>query len=256
MTASAFSLSRLLLVLCVVLAPVASHAADDQPSGTNSFNTPSYPSATPAKPGGQTTPGGQGDTSGQRSIQNFNAADPAMRGAQGGNQLDTAPRRADLPPAKPGEFQKFVETATGRLLPIFGNSFFIDNADAFAPVDSVPVSADYTVGPGDEILLRAWGSIDVDYRSKVDRNGLLSLPKIGSFNVAGVKASDLEKHLRAQIGRLYTNFNLNVSLGQLRGVKVFVVGPARRPGVFTLSSQSTMLSARSEEHTSELQSPC
>ena len=243
MTASAFSLSRLLLVLCVVLAPVASHAADDQPSGTNSFNTPSYPSATPAKPGGQTTPGGQGEASGQRSIQNFNAADPAMRGAQGGNLLDTAPRRADLPPAKPGEFQKFVETATGRLLPIFGNSFFIDNADAFAPVDSVPVSADYTVGPGDEILLRAWGSIDVDYRSKVDRNGLLSLPKIGSFNVAGVKASDLEKHLRAQIGRLYTNFNLNVSLGQLRGVKVFVVGPARRPGVFTLSSQSTMLSA-------------
>ena len=243
MTASAFSLWRLLLVVCVVLAPIASRAADDQPTGTNSFNTPSYPSATPAKAGGQVAPGGQGDVAGQRSIQNFNAADSANRGAQSGNALDTPPRRTDPPPAKPGEFQKFVETATGRLLPLFGNSFFIDNADAFAPVDNVPVSADYTVGPGDEIVLRAWGSIDVDYRAKVDRNGLLSLPKIGSFNVAGVKASDLEKHLRAQIGRLYTNFNLNVSLGQLRGLKVFVVGPARRPGVFSLSSQSTMLSA-------------
>ena len=71
----------------------------------------------------------------------------------------------------------------------------------------------------------------------------MNLPRIGSFTVAGVKAADLERHLRAQIGRLYTNFNLNVSLGQLRAVKVFVVGPAQRPGVYTLSSQSTLLSA-------------
>ncbi|MFG5408830.1 SLBB domain-containing protein [Piscinibacter sakaiensis] len=109
--------------------------------------------------------------------------------------------------------------------------------------DAVPVSADYVVGPGDEVMLRAWGAIDVDYRSRVDRNGLLNLPKVGSFSVAGVKAADLEAHLRAQISRLYTNFNLSVTLGQLRAVKVFVVGPAQRPGVYTLPSQSTLLSA-------------
>ncbi|MEO8057352.1 MAG: SLBB domain-containing protein [Burkholderiales bacterium] len=235
---------RLLLVLCFALGTVAASAADEQPSAGNSFNTPGYPASTlPGKPGAQTAPGTQGGAAGQRSIQNFNPGDLSRRQGQSGDGFDSAPRRAEPPPAKPSEFQKFVESATGRLLPIFGQSFFVDNADSFAPVDNVPVSADYTVGPGDEIVLRAWGSIDVDYRSKVDRNGLLSLPKIGSFNVAGVKASDLEKHLRAQIGRLYTNFNLNVSLGQLRGLKVFVVGPARQPGVFTLSSQSTMLSA-------------
>jgi polysaccharide biosynthesis/export protein len=237
-------LSALRLLLCLVLGHAAAHAADEQPSGSNSFNTPSYPSAQAPRGAAQYAPGSRSDAQGQGSIQNFNAADPrARQGNPDSNGLDTSARRAELPPAKPGEFQKFVEAATGRMLPLFGSSFFTDNADTFAPVDNVPVSADYTVGPGDEIMLRAWGSIDVDYRTKVDRNGLLSLPKIGSFNVAGVKASDLEKHLRAQIGRLYTNFNLNVSLGQLRGVKVFVVGPARRPGVFTLASQSTILSA-------------
>ncbi len=152
-------------------------------------------------------------------------------------------RNVRRPAATPSGFQKFVEVATGRQLPVFGVSFFADAADSFAPVDNVPVTADYTVGAGDELLIRAWGSIDVDYRATVDRNGQVSLPKIGSFTVAGVKASDLERHLRAQIGRLYTNFNLNVTLGQLRGVKVFVVGPARLPGVYTVSSQSTMLSA-------------
>ena len=152
-------------------------------------------------------------------------------------------QRMDRTPPKPGEFQKFVEGATGRMLPIFGAHFFADATDAFLPAGNVPVSADYTVGPGDEIIVRAWGSIDIDYHSKVDRNGMLNLPKIGSFNVAGIRAADLEQNLRAQIGRLFNNFNLSVSLGQLRAVKVFVVGPAQYPGVYTLPSQATLLSA-------------
>ena len=113
----------------------------------------------------------------------------------------------------------------------------------FAPVDNVPVSADYTVGPGDEIVVRAWGSIDIDYRAVVDRNGQMNLPQVGSFTVAGVRPPTSRSSCARRSARLYTNFNLSVSLGQMRGVKVFVVGPARLPGVFTLSSQSTLLSA-------------
>ena len=244
---------RLLVSLCFLLGSAVAQAADEPLSAPNTFSTPGYPAAT--MPRGGAAGAGQGNTAG--TAPGAAATDPAtVRGLQNGNAPRTPARQANTPdagaematrrnepPAKPGEFQKFVEAATGRQLPIFGLSFFTTAADSFTPVDNVPVSADYTVGPGDEIVLRAWGSIDVDYRSTVDRNGLLNLPKVGSFNVAGVKASDLEKHLRAQIGRLYTNFNLSVSLGQLRGVKVFVVGPAQRPGVYTLSSQSTMLSA-------------
>ncbi len=240
------------LSLLLVSQPGFTSAQALDPTTPNTFNTPGYPNANP-----RSAPSGQG---GQQ--QPATAAQTGQQGAQGqrtnampnngypGNPrqfTDPAdsgmPRRGDRQPPKPSEFQKFVETATGRLLPLFGSSFFADAADGSSPVDNVPVSADYTVGPGDEILLRAWGAIDIDYRTTVDRNGLLNLPKVGSFNVSGVKASELERHLRSQIGRLYTNFDLSVSLGQLRGVKVFVVGPAQRPGVFTLASQSTMLSA-------------
>ena len=245
MTLPRFSAARLLLALSLVLGLAAAHAADE-PQNSNSFTTPGYPAAPAPMSGtaaGPAGPAGQGDAAGTRSIRNLDAPDANPRpGAQNSNRLDAFPRRAEAPPQS-SEFQKFVETATGRLLPVFGSRFFTDAANAYSPVDNIPVSADYTVGPGDEIVLRAWGSIDVDYRSTVDRNGLLNLPKIGSFSVAGVKAADLEKNLRAQIGRLYTNFNLSVSLGQLRGVKVFVVGPAQRPGVYTLASQSTLLSA-------------
>lgn len=229
------------LPLGLALCAVAGHAAEEAGGGT--FNTPSY--ATGAGTGASAPTG-----SPMPQLPSGMGRQPA-RGATGdqpgvgsGRARDEDPlRRTQLTPARPSEFQRFVETATGRQLPVFGASFFVDAANRLGSVDSAPVSSDYTVGPGDEVLIRAWGAIDVDYRAVVDRNGQVNLPKVGSFTVAGVRASDLERHLRAQIGRLYTNFNLNVSLGQLRGVKVFVVGPARLPGVYTVSSQGTVLSA-------------
>ena len=221
----------------------------EQPDSGGIFTAPGYPLGTPVRnaiPGVAPAPG-----SGNNSLPpaQGNGRTPANGNAgarTGRDQSDAFPRRAEqaqAPAPKPNEFQRFVEAATGRLLPIFGSAFFADAADNFQSLDNVPVSADYTIGPGDEIVTRAWGAIDVDYRSTVDRNGMLNLPKVGSFNVAGVKAADLEKNLRGQLARLYNNFDLSVSLGQLRGLRVFVVGPAQRPGVVTLSSQSTLLSA-------------
>ena len=239
------------LALLLVSQPCFTSAQALDPATPNMFSAPGYPNANPRatppgpvgqQPAGANQTGPQG-AQGQRPNAMPNNAYPGNP-RQFADPTDSGLlRRGDRQPQKPSEFQKFVETATGRILPLFGSSFFAEAADGSSPVDNVPVSADYTVGPGDEILLRAWGGIDIDYRTTVDRNGLLNLPKVGSFNVSGVKASELERHLRSQIGRLYTNFDLSVSLGQLRGVKVFVVGPAQRPGVFTLTSQSTMLSA-------------
>jgi len=228
--------------LATALFAAPGRAADEADAG-GMFTAPGYPLGTPVRnaiPGVAPLPGPGSNAQQQpgRGAPRDNA------GTRNGRDGDSATRRAEPPaPPKPNEFQRFVEAATGRLLPIFGSSFFADAADTFQSLDNVPVSADYTIGPGDEIVTRAWGAIDVDYRSTVDRNGMLNLPKVGSFNVAGVKAADLEKNLRAQIARLYNNFDLSVSLGQLRGLRVFVVGPAQRPGVITLSSQSTLLSA-------------
>ncbi len=246
---------RVLCVLALAWAVVPVFAADDPESG-GTFSTPGYPqrNVTPGtagmanpgigNPGGAPNPGTRANGADTNGGFDNGVNGTGTRGRNGRDAINAFPRRAaPAPPPKPNEFQRFVEGATGRLLPIFGATFFADAADTFQSLDNVPVSADYTIGPGDEIITRAWGSIDVDYRSTVDRNGMLNLPKVGSFNVAGVKAADLEKNLRTQVARLYNNFDLSVSLGQLRGLRVFVVGPAQRPGVVTLSSQSTLLSA-------------
>jgi protein involved in polysaccharide export with SLBB domain len=141
------------------------------------------------------------------------------------------------------EFQDFVAQSTGRDLPIFGSELFKNVPSTFAPVDNIPVTSDYVIGPGDEILIRAWGQLDVDYAALVDRTGTINIPKVGTINVAGIKYQDLQAHLKTAIGRVYRNFDLTVSLGQLRAIQVFVVGQARRPGSYTVSSMSTLVNA-------------
>lgn len=141
------------------------------------------------------------------------------------------------------DFERFVEDATGRPLPVYGRRLFDEVPTTFAPVERVPVPADYTLGPGDELLIRAWGKIDLDSRVTVDRNGQVYLPRVGTLNVAGLRYDQLERYLHSAISALFKDFEMNVALGQLRSIQIFVLGSARQPGAYTLGSLSTMVNA-------------
>jgi len=147
------------------------------------------------------------------------------------------------PEEPPTEFQRFAMTSAGEMLPIFGASLFKGVPTTFAPVDRIPVTAEYVVGPGDEILLRLWGQVNADLKLTVDRTGGIFVPQVGRIAVAGLLFGNVAGYLRGQIGRVYRNFDLDVNMGQLRSIQVFVVGQARRPGSYTVSSLSTLLNA-------------
>ncbi len=143
----------------------------------------------------------------------------------------------------PTEFQRFISATTGQALPIFGQQFFQTVPSTFTPLQDVAVPANYTVGPGDELRVRAWGQIDVDYKATVDRTGQIYIPKIGTIQVSGVRYENLEAHVKGAINRIYQNFEVAVTLGKLRSIQVFVVGEARVPGTYTISSLSTLVNA-------------
>jgi len=153
------------------------------------------------------------------------------------------PEFIPLPPEPDIEFQDFVTSSLGYHLNIFGQSLFRNVPSTFAPVDRIPVTPDYLIGPGDELLVRAWGQIDVNYRAVVDRTGAIYLPKVGPVSVAGVRYDQLNTYLKSAISRVFKNFELDVTLGRLRAVQVFVVGQVRRPGSYTVSSLSTLVNA-------------
>jgi protein involved in polysaccharide export with SLBB domain len=153
------------------------------------------------------------------------------------------PYTVPAPPEPLTEFQKFVAGTTGEVLPIFGASLFRNVPSTFAPVEQIPVTPDYIIGPDDELRIRVWGQVNFNADVRVDRSGSVYLPQVGAIHVAGLPFSALEQHLRTEIGRVYRNFDLTVDAGQLRSIQIFVVGQARRPGSYTVSSLSSLVNA-------------
>ncbi|WP_417068879.1 SLBB domain-containing protein [Niveibacterium terrae] len=194
-----------------------------------------------------------GDSSASMSVSSASVSAPnVIRSTNSRSASNTMKpqQAADLPlarekrmPEAPTEFQKFVLQSTGAALPIFGRDLFSDVPSTFAPLENVPVSSDYVVGPGDEVMIRAWGQLEVDVRAVVDRNGAISIPKVGVINIAGISYQDLPAYIKNAIGHYYRNFEITVSLGQLRTIQIYVVGQAQRPGAFTISSQSSLVNA-------------
>ncbi|MHB1674232.1 MAG: polysaccharide biosynthesis/export family protein [Acidobacteriaceae bacterium] len=141
------------------------------------------------------------------------------------------------------EFQRVVAGSVGAVLPIFGANLFSSNAAQFAPIDRTPVTSDYVVGPGDELLLRVWGQVNFNVHATVDRSGNIYIPQVGNVEVAGLHFQQLNDYLKTQLGRVFRNFDLSVNMGQLRSIQIYVVGNARQPGSYTVSSLSTLVNA-------------
>ncbi|MBI3154561.1 MAG: SLBB domain-containing protein [Burkholderiales bacterium] len=133
------------------------------------------------------------------------------------------------PDGEPTEIRRFGSEVLRREL---------DPADDLQPLPMVP--PDYAVQPGDELRLALWGSVDADLELRVDRAGLITVPRVGSIPVAGARYSELDALVRRRVERVFRNFDLAVSLGRLRPVRVFVTGFVESPGAYTLGSLSTI----------------
>jgi protein involved in polysaccharide export with SLBB domain len=141
------------------------------------------------------------------------------------------------------EFQQLVERSSGRPVPIYGLDFFRNSVKSKARYVRVPVPADYVLAAGDHLLIHLWGQVDFNARVIVDRNGQIYLPKLGMITVAGVRYDKLHDYLKNNISRSFKNFDLSVSLGQMRLISVTLAGRARHPGRYGFSSQTTLVNA-------------
>jgi protein involved in polysaccharide export with SLBB domain len=146
-------------------------------------------------------------------------------------------------PLLPNEFQKYVLQTTGQALPLYGAEFFENLNNNNGQFSRSPVSDDYALGAGDQLLIRVWGSTSAEATVSIDRQGSISFPKLGTLKLAGVKAGQMDAIVKAFFSKFYKDIEVNVSLGKLRRITVFVVGQARNPGSYSLTGQSTLTSA-------------
>jgi polysaccharide export outer membrane protein len=125
----------------------------------------------------------------------------------------------------------------------YGYDLFRQPVPLFVPDVNVPVGPDYVLGPGDEVKITIWGSIDAIWNVFVDNHGNISLPKVGALNVAGLSYQELKEVIYRALSKNFTGFEMNVSMGQLRTMRVFVLGNAERPGSYIVSSFSSVINA-------------
>jgi len=167
---------------------------------------------------------------------------PAMSSNQSSYPMGTAarPYRVTEPPT---EFQRYVAESIGQNLQIFGASLFDRVPGTFMPTNRALVGPDYVIGPDDELQVNIWGQLNLVRRFVVDTRGEIVLPDVGPVVVAGLRYGQVGAVLKTAMQKAYKNFELSVTLGRARSIQIFVVGDARRPGNYTLSSLTTLVNA-------------
>lgn len=147
--------------------------------------------------------------------------------------------------------QQAIET-DDEVSPYFGLNLFYskDRRLTFEPNLNMATPKNYILGPGDLVYIDIYGQSEKYYESYVTAEGNLLLENIGPINVSGLNVEEVTEVLKSRLSRFYSGLNvtnpntfLQVSLGNLRTIKVHLVGEVRLPGTFSLSAFSTVFNA-------------
>ena len=147
-------------------------------------------------------------------------------------------------PRPPSEFEAYVSQMADKPLRRFGENLLEPLAHDFTTPSTTTVPPDYRLNPGDELIVGLTGSVQAtNLRLTIDSEGRVFVPRVGAVNVGGVRYGDVQAVLAQHVARLYRDFKVAVSIGQLHGITVYVTGFAATPGSYTVSSLSTLVNA-------------
>ena len=158
-----------------------------------------------------------------------------------------ASKRLSADPDLRGYFAKLtlmrlVPTGQEALKP-FGYDLFEGVPSTFAPVSDIQVPMDYVVGPGDTLDIQLYGNEPSGYELTVERDGRINFPKLGPIMVSGMSFDAARDTIEQRVTKQLIGTRVSVTMGDLRSIRVFVLGEAKKPGSYTVSGLSTMTNA-------------
>ncbi|MGJ8680095.1 SLBB domain-containing protein [Paraglaciecola sp.] len=128
-------------------------------------------------------------------------------------------------------------------LSLYGLELFANAPSTFTPPLSIPVPANYILGPGDTLHVQLYGKQNDKYELAIGRDGNIVIPKLGPINIATKSFSEAKAFLTEQINQQIIGVKVSLSMGELRTIRVFVTGEAHKPGSYNVSSLSTITHA-------------
>jgi protein involved in polysaccharide export with SLBB domain len=157
----------------------------------------------------------------------------------------TSTRRRNLS----AESKKTMKDAFGNLLPkIFGAELFENDDITFEPNLRLATPKSYVIGPDDQLLIDLTGDNEANYKLKVSPEGTIRLQYVGLVSVGGLSIEVATSKIRTAMARTYAGLktgrtNVSITIGNIRSIKVTLLGEVVRPGSYTLSSLSTVFNA-------------
>jgi protein involved in polysaccharide export with SLBB domain len=138
----------------------------------------------------------------------------------------------------------------GNLVPkVFGEDLFkSNNRLTFEPNLRMATPKSYVIGPDDELLVDITGDNEANYQLKVNPEGTIRLQYVGIVAVGGLTIEQASAKIRSVMSRTYPGLrtgrtSVAINLGNIRSIKVSIIGEAVKPGSYTLSSLSTVFNA-------------
>jgi len=145
--------------------------------------------------------------------------------------------------------EKFsAPTQPTQLSGIFGSYLFSSQNLSFEPKLNIATPSHYMLGIYDELIVDISGLYEATYKLKVSTEGCIRIPNIGQVKVAGRTIEDASRSIKNEISKVYQGISsgetrVNISLGNIRSIRVTIVGDAVRPGTYTLPALATALNA-------------
>ena len=136
---------------------------------------------------------------------------------------------------------------------VYGSSLFNIESQPFLPNANIPTPEDYVLGPGDELRVDVWGASEITYQLLIGTEGNVFIPNLGPIFLSGLKIDQARKKVVSRLSKIYAgltdkgsqgvNTYAQISLGRTRSINVNIIGQAKQPGSYVLSSFSTILHA-------------
>jgi len=130
---------------------------------------------------------------------------------------------------------------------IFGADVFNKKNNSFEPNLKIATPVNYIVGPDDQLNINVYGSSQVNWKLDVSPEGNINIPGVGILNVGGKTIENVTSMIKSRLSAsnyaIGRGTSVQVSLGNIRSIKVIMVGQLEKPGTYTLSSLATAFNA-------------
>lgn len=131
---------------------------------------------------------------------------------------------------------------------VFGSELFNNKNLTFEPNLKIATPQNYQLGPDDELIIDIYGYSEESLKLKISPDGNIRIPLVGIVQVSGLTIEQAKVRIKNALSTVYDRINtgetkVSITLGNIRSIKVIIVGEANLPGTYTLPSLATVFNA-------------